>query len=811
MKKRFYFFPSKLQLAFAVLVMVFSSNLLFADGSKDLYPNGKTGTRAYLRSSSTVNQSWPFANNGTHYVYAQAGERITMASSAQNGGNAKIELYNPNGVQITLTNPTTSGQISTRAEELAGPQLFGGVVPGRYTPIYYQVPSGGDGIYRVQFYSRSSTDPNTTVAANANWSQGTNAGIMAWDVSVISNNIINPTFISGRVYTNILNFSNGTSTPDTTQFNGIVYALTKDGYIYRVNNNGNNGLNFTFMVNNNGFIDANTGDPIYNSINSTTNLGNQVHDPNSPDTGKQITHKMFYTLPASDLPASANGGVNTGSGSTWLKNTVISPTVANLQVEGVEGTSGQMGSKGGYIKFNASTQGNYKITIESNANPAAFASRILTGSAVAGNNNVLWDGKDGLGNSIPSADNIPVKVTIQLQGAEVHFPFMDMEYNKSGIIIELLDNTNLNNVLSDIVYWNDTGIPLATSPNSGTEAFRRRSDPLNNSHLPPINSAGISSNTNGHIWGQGATGTSGQFGDNKSIDTWTFIKGQEETLNTFISVKTADLKISSITKDKMKVSAGETVIYTIKVKNDGPNDVTAATTGGAPFSFILPLGFEGATVTPIFTGNTCGSESTAITYNTSNNTYNSVINLPNGCEITYVITIKAVTVTAGTTPSFIATILRPKDVTDPDATDPNVTSSPTDPFSECTNNGLGGNCNNILNDTIAIETYCVKPGAAGTPDGYAKFGVLTKGIITNSTGNVKWPENVPNGHIVMDSENKGFVITHMTTTQRNTLIAVEGMIIYNTDEKCVQLYRGTAPGIDTSRTGWNCIERGCNE
>jgi len=115
----------------------------------------------------------------------------------------------------------------------------------------------------------------------------------------------------------------------------------------------------------------------------------------------------------------------------------------------------------------------------------------------------------------------------------------------------------------------------------------------------------------------------------------------------------------------------------------------------------------------------------------------------------------------------------------------------------------------VFADCYIPTNHCVKPGATGTPDNYTKIGILTKRSITNSTGSIKWPENVPNGHIVMDSSDKGFVITHMTTAQRDALIPVNGMMIYNTDLRCVQLYRGTAPTADTSRTGWNCIERGC--
>lgn len=106
-----------------------------------------------------------------------------------------------------------------------------------------------------------------------------------------------------------------------------------------------------------------------------------------------------------------------------------------------------------------------------------------------------------------------------------------------------------------------------------------------------------------------------------------------------------------------------------------------------------------------------------------------------------------------------------------------------------------------------VTCPCTKPGASGTPDGFTKVGILTK----EKTTVTDWPESIPNGHIALDSAEKGLVITHMTTAQRDLLIALDGMIIHNTDLGCVQLYRGNTPGVDPSRTGWNCIKRGCNE
>ncbi|KFF23804.1 hypothetical protein [Chryseobacterium vrystaatense] len=93
-----------------------------------------------------------------------------------------------------------------------------------------------------------------------------------------------------------------------------------------------------------------------------------------------------------------------------------------------------------------------------------------------------------------------------------------------------------------------------------------------------------------------------------------------------------------------------------------------------------------------------------------------------------------------------------------------------------------------------IQTYCTKDPAAGTPNEMTKFG------ITAQSRQMNWPANIPNGFIALESKNKGFVITR--TTAANIAVPVEGMLIYDTVDKCFKLYNGT---------GWNCITRSCND
>lgn len=666
----------------------------YAEGSKDLYPVGLSGNRAFLVSGTgVIASSYPYANLGTHYAYVKSGETIHAASSAQGRTNGRIKLTAPDGTVYTSANDAV-GRIPDRAAELAGPSSTGAAdaSTGMYSTFNKVATSAQVGVWKIEFIAPggegASNTAQTDIAATGNWAQTNNndtASIAAWDVSVRNST----GWVNGRVYTNQFNFIINASFTSAKSFYGKNYVLTKDGYIYRVNNNGSNGIAFISYVNSKGFVD-NANKQTYKSLNTSSigTLGYQ--DPRAVDSAKGLTHKLFYNLPSTDLPTSSNSAAVPGGVSTWLKSPRSTATASNIKFSGVDGTAGQMGKKGGNIAFDSDSHGTYVVLIESNDPNVVFPARTLTGDSDLGVNTVFWDGKDGSGNNLPITGDIPVKVSVTLKGGEVHFPYIDMEINPQGIILELL-KADLS-VESDVVYWDDSSITggLATE----------KSNPI-------TNLTGFSSTINGHKWGTyTATGNgtgANSFGNEKSMDTWSYVQGSKVTKTTSVNIKVADLKVSSITTDKSNLSAGDTFNIQVKVKNDGPDGVT-----GAPFSLILPAGFE-ANGTPVFSGNNCGSQNLGITYNATTRIYSSKLALPNGCEITYSFPVK-VSATPPTNGSkdFTATILRPNDVTDPDATNPDINTPPTDPFYECTNNGLGGACNNIKS---VVVTYFNNPFA----------------------------------------------------------------------------------------------------
>jgi hypothetical protein len=719
---------------FLAAVLVFTNlNSAFADGSKDLYPTGVSGNRAFLYSSANTfgAEAYPFKTAGTHYVYAVAGELIGVASSAQGRGQGTINIFAPNNVtpgtpSATSGNSTTTGRISNRAQEETGPYNLTGALPaGRYRPFEYIAPVTG--IYRVEFIppagltgNNLTTGGRADILADDDWTQdatnenSTNGATMiaAWDVSVRANTN-NSAWIPGRTYVNVLNLLIDGSFTNNTGFKSSVYVLTKDGRAYLVNNNDNKGIGFTFFVNNKGFKDG-ANNSSYKSVNSNLITG-VTQDPRVQDGATDITHKIFYTKPDASLPTTASINYSgTAQTTTWLKTVANISVISNVSLTGNEGTVGQAGTKGGKITFNSNNAGTYKIVIP----PSNGVERVLTGAANVGMNTVNWDGKDGAGNSLAPGTTVS-QIRVRLQTAEVHFPFIDMEVNPKGLIIELLpngtgytvDRTNTDiGQYSDLVFWNDSLITRA----AGDE----RSAPL------ASGTNGIASTGNGHKWGSysadaGAVNTNtgkgaNSFGNLRSMDTWAFTQSPEATTNVSVVTTVADLRTNSITPSfSSPVAVGSTVSYTVVVENfrntdPAVNSVSDIT--GAGFNFTAPAGFTITNVSRTLETNV--SETNPVT---SGSTYNSKLNMNSGTKATFVITGTVGTALAGKTIPVQASMLRPADTTDPDATNSTSGLPPTDPAAECSSVSSNSSkitaarpygCNNIYADnSIAVVNY----------------------------------------------------------------------------------------------------------
>ena len=104
--------------------------------------------------------------------------------------------------------------------------------------------------------------------------------------------------------------------------------------------------------------------------------------------------------------------------------------------------------------------------------------------------------------------------------------------------------------------------------------------------------------------------------------------------------------------------------------------------------------------------------------------------------------------------------------------------------------GVGSSQDFTINGCICYND--ANTSAAG-PE--TKHGITLLNRAGADNGN--WPMIRKSAHTVLESNTKGFVITRMSTSQIASIVSPqEGMMVYDTDIKCLKLYDGTA---------WSCF------
>ena len=585
-------------------------------------------------------------------VYANAGEVINLGSSAVGVGAGNAVVFAP-GVTVTPTttplldcqaSQPTTGRITSRAQELAGPLP----AAGGYTPCVFTVTTPG--IYQIAFYGPAGGNPAPDVQgtptasiadATGNFNANQASGVAIWDITVRAN-AASTLDINGRVFSNYLALLTG-GNGATRKVNSNLFVQTKDGYQYNVNTNNLDPNGFIFFSNNRGFTAA--GQALYRSINiggpPTFPLpaGVTFQQPDDPDTAQDFTNKLFFNSPN---PAAISG---LSSVLGYATSPQLPAAGTDFTFTGAENnTPNQAGTSplGGNFRFNNpnSSAGSYTITIDVN-NDGDYLDqidRVIVGTAVPGSNTAFWDGRDGLGNPVPAA-TFTYNAQLSINAGEAHFPLLDAE-GSGGLIITRTQPGSSPNPAT--VYYDDTD---------------GNNNPLGTTGGPPnpikLLVGGNSATGNVHQFGNN-TGTG--FGDQKGIDTWTYFPSVATGLIGGINIKAADLQITK-TDNQTTVAAGAPITYTIEVFNDGPSDVT-----GVGVQDTVPAQITGVSWTcAIATGPTTGACGAA---SGTGNAIDTTVNLNSKARAIYTVT-GTVSPTATGTLSNTATVVRPKDVTDP--------------------------------------------------------------------------------------------------------------------------------------------------
>ncbi len=418
-----------------LLVAGFRNFEVYAEGTKEMMPNNVNGTGLIVSTTA----AFPLGNVG-NYLNCPADNRIYFNIkdfTKENfyygfhwvflapGGVIKtytdvyMRLYSPVGALVSTINlPGVAGNgfISTYASAVNGPNI-GGATPAGYSPLVFTPTQNGN--YWVEFY-RSSDGGVTKIAG------GETMMSPQFDMTVAQ---ANNTKFTGRVHCSKWAFTVYDPTTNwqspSLSSQAKFYAYTTDSVTTRVDfQSGFRPLAFIIAVNSYGV--QNTGNWLVDrkSINSTSLpalVGGYNVFLNPPDP-------ILYPPSAIPLPPS-----------------LVSPVISGCP-------------PGPYnVRFNAPQDGDYYILLDLNGVPGfqlGTADRYFELiNQVKGIINIVWDGKDGLGNPVPANTSFPI--TFSFRKGRINIPLYDVELNVNGFNVAAISPIVLPN---SRLYWDDSQI-----------------------------------------------------------------------------------------------------------------------------------------------------------------------------------------------------------------------------------------------------------------------------------------------------------------------------------------------------------------
>ena len=597
---------------FCLLAMLSASMPAAAEGSRTLYPAtyeaAHTGEgRGNLDLDSSDTYAAVASRRTFLYVYAQAGENILVGSRNRTAaGVGEIRIYNPQNfgnrgnetipgtASFTCTAGTT-GLISTRAQELAGPNsITGNNNPTGYTPCVYTAPSTG--IYGVLFGAGSSGgNPDGNVGTPAT---STNS-VSAWDVTVRSSVTTSTTDLNGRLFTYAWSVYTGGNGNGRLLFSDLG-IVTSDAYRYRLRKTGIDPFAGTFFANARGFVD--NGEPLYRSLRGADQPVSTLRPAGiSNVSADRPDYPIFFS---SVDPA----GANNAEVERTLTALGIALTPKPPQVNAFRftyppvNTSTAFLGMGGTFSFTVTDTISFQIVISRDGvsfDPALATNKVITGSSGTGDYSVSWDGKDNAGNNFPVGNGYKFRITGR--NGEAHFPFVDVEGNVTGGPAL----TKLNgNIQDSLVYYDDRGYVTSGGTAVGVLNGNICGAGFTPTSTPNVNLEGVDSTTNYRSWPLGVNnnsdcaGNTQSFGDTKALNLWTFQNTVPQS-STLDIIDAAD--VTARVSAPAAATAGSTVLVNIDFGNVGSQNAASTT-----YSATLPTGLTGVSCT----GGTCNYNST---------------------------------------------------------------------------------------------------------------------------------------------------------------------------------------------------------
>ena len=603
--------------ACSALAVLASAAPAFAAGSANLWPSGASGSRANIEWRTGSYGNGALTRRTLIKAYMTTGQMLLLGSSAIGQGASDILVYNPNlvmGLIGTETIPAVAnfscntqrlaggapllqGVIGSRAEELAGPDSIPTAGAGGYIPCHYAAPSTG--IYDIAFIGPAGPALNTdgavaadiTLAAAGDFNATQGTSIAAWDATVRAN-LASTVNITGRVFTYYLAlFTGGNGLPVFP----TIYAVTRDAYKYRIDLRGMDPNGWLVYGNQVGFLDSDGTTPLYHdAVADATGSPGQLTGIQGAVSLARPSFPLFFEPPAAATIAALG-----------IPAAPIAPIMSAISFAGTVGGNTSLVNQGGTFKFTTNVQGVYDIVISRDGidfDPTNPLNRSLRGVVnAAGVHTAVWDGLDNSNTAFPVG---AYQAHVSLHGGEYHFPMIDVEndtaggptvtmLNAPGGVCPPLTGGCSGAFYDDRAYMTSNGTVVDAANTVGTVLCGTTPPTTAFSNtITGFNSAGTQRSYGAASGGNNNVPCTGNFGDAKGLDIWTYNVSNIIVAPLVIVAAAADIRVRKTVSDPTP-AVGANVTFTIAATNLGPNDAT-----GVQVRDLLPAGLAFVSATP---------------------------------------------------------------------------------------------------------------------------------------------------------------------------------------------------------------------
>lgn len=337
------------------------------------------------------------------------------------------------------------------------------------------------------------------------------------------------------------------------------WAVSEYGFQYEITLPEYNGWTSEIRANAFGNVDRDTCLPTYES--DLRDLNTTIADAEACG-GRYL---LFFEEPNVDLPTTATLDAATplgaGNDNTWVLPELAEPAASNLSF-----TPDDSSSRAGDLTYTIENHaGVFDLYVDADGDGSFDGplDRTIPLTTAVNGASYHFDGLDDAGDPLPVGGPVQFKIEIS-QSPEIHLVLNDVETMAGGIEMKRLNGKLIE---TDRIYWNDSMFenypvcsPTPAIINASTDG------------VLPDDAAQRGWLSTDQVCNDSGSAEQGTWGNQKSLDTWTYGAAQASATTTWGGE--ADFTLAKSATNGASFKVGEEVTWNFTVKNTGTSPLS---------------------------------------------------------------------------------------------------------------------------------------------------------------------------------------------------------------------------------------------